>query len=127
MATPNSYLSVDAQLALTKFSQEFSEAFALGEFSNWARQFGLVDSNKYRTTFPIPVSSAGYELRAGDDRMRDLFEKSITFAPVEWTDGVVAKASVVEAPDFIGWLGEPARIAVEGLRNPNVLIASIVW
>ena len=126
MAQPFQYISVDAQLALTKFSQEFSEAFALGEFTNWARDFGLVDSNKYRTTFPIPVSAAGYDLRAGDDRMRDLFEKSISFNPVEWIDGVIARASVVEAPDFIGWLGEPARIAVEGLRNTNVITATML-
>jgi hypothetical protein len=126
MATPNLYLSPEAQIALTKFSTEFSEAFALGEFSNWARQFGLVDSNKYRTMFPIPVSSAGYELRQGDDRMRDLFEKSINFTPVEWEDGVKAKRSVIEAPDFIGWIGEPGRIATEGNRNPNVLIASML-
>lgn len=126
MAILNNYISVDAQTALTKFSTDFSETFALGEIVDWARTFGLVDSNKYRTTFPIPVSAAGYELRAGDDKMRDLFEKSISFVPVEWQDGVVARRSVVEAPDFIGWLGEPARIALEARRNPNLLIATML-
>jgi hypothetical protein len=126
MATPNLYLSPEAQLALTKFSTEFSESFALGAVNDWARRFGLVDSNKYRTTFPIPVSSAGYELRAGDDRMRDLFQKSITFVPAEWEDGIKARRSVIEAPDFIGWVGEPGRIALEGARNPNILIAALL-
>src|SRR6187455_2532562 len=101
MASPYDLVSRDAQLALTEFSSEFDAALALGEVDQWAKSFALVNSSRaIRTTYPIPVSAAGYVLRQGDDKMRSLFEKSISMSPVEWVDGVAELARIIEAPDF---------------------------
>jgi hypothetical protein len=127
MASPYDLVSRDAQLALTEFSTEFDGALALGDVDTWAKTFGLVNSSRaIRTTYPIPVSAAGYVLRQGDDKMRSLFEKSLSMSPVEWVDGVAELARIIEAPDFIGWAGEPARIALEAQRQPNALVAAML-
>jgi hypothetical protein len=127
MATPFNLVSRDAQQALTEFSQEFDAALAVADAEPWSRRFGLYNSSRsIRTTYPIPVSAAGYVERKGDDKLRSLFERSLSMSPKEWVDGVAEKAIVVEAPDFIGWAGEPARIAKEGARHPNRLVAEML-
>jgi len=127
MATPYNQISRDAQDYLTEFSTELDAALETLDVNAWARQFGHVfTSQAVRTIYPIPVSAANYVLRAGDDKMRDLFAKSLDILPVEYIDGFRAKARVVEAPDFIGWVGEPARIARAQMRHPNKMVAALL-
>jgi hypothetical protein len=127
MATPYSLVSRDAQLALTEFSTEFDAALAVGSPDLWSSAFGhSFTSRAIKTTYPIPVSAAGYVKRQGDDKMRDLFERSASVVPFEWVDGVSARAAIVEAPDFVGWVGEPGRIAVESLRLLNILAVTVL-
>lgn len=128
MATPALLVSRDAQQALQEFSTEFDAALSLTEpLTMWSRMFGLVKASRaIKTTFPIPISAAGYKLRSGDSKMRRLYEKSTSVTPVEWEDGFVEKAQIVEAPDFIGWGAEPGRIAAEGARQPNVIAATLL-
>ena len=127
---PSIYHSVprDVQLALTEFSSEFDAAFALADVDQWAGQIGrVVQSDAIRLTFPIPLSSAGYKLRDGDDKLRRLYERSLSMVPVEWYDGVYEKANIVEAAgEFIGWDKEPANMAAEAVRHPNVLVADVL-
>lgn len=102
-------------------------ALALGAVDNWALRLGeSFSSRDVQTRYPVPVSAAGYVLRNGDDRMRDLFLKSLSIIPVEWEDGVSVKKIVAEAPEFIGWGSEPTRMALEGDRHPNTLIADLL-
>ena len=126
MSYPNYQISGDAQRALEQFSSEFDGALAAMEAVQWAERFGIRHTGRFRATFPIPVSAAGYRLREGDDKYRDLFQRSLTMIPQEWQDGVEAKALVLEAPDFIGWAGEPERIAKESRRFLNQLVASVL-
>lgn len=128
MANPFLQVSGDAQRALEEFSTAFDAAFTAPEAeSQWSRTYGLVNSSRaIRTTYPIPISAAGYVERKGDDKMRSLYERSLSMSPVEWVDGVQEKASIIEAPDFIGWAGEPARIAVEARRLGNRIVASML-
>jgi hypothetical protein len=127
MATPFNMVSGDAQRALEEFSAEFDAALAVADPSPWSRMFGLYNSSRaIKTTYPIPLSAAKYRLRDGDDKYRSLYERSISMTPVEWQDGVMEKALIIEAPDFIGWAGEPERIAREGARQPNVLVAEML-
>ena len=127
---PSIYHNVprDVQLALTEFSTDFDAAFALGGVTSWASELGVVNqSDAIRTTYPIPLSTAGYKLRDGDDKMRRLYERSLSMVPLEWIDGVYEKADIVEsAADFVGWNNEPANMAAEALRHPNVLVADIL-
>jgi hypothetical protein len=127
MVAPYRMVSRDAQVALNEFSTAFDQALAVADPDLWATRFGLANSSRaIRTTYPIPVSAAGYVERSGDDKLRALFERSASMSPVEWVDGVSVKAQIVEAPDFIGWAGEPARIAREGARQPNVQVATML-
>lgn len=127
MATPYNLVSRDAQVALTDFSTQFDAALVTADILQWATQYGHSEtSNAIQTTYPIPVDAAGYVERKGDDKMRELFERSLSIRPKEWVDGVMALARIVEAPDFIGWAGAPARIAKEGLRQPNKLVAAML-
>jgi hypothetical protein len=119
----------DVQLALTQFSSDFDAAFAVGDVEQWAGMIGTVlVSDAIRTTWPIPLSTAGYKLRDGDDKMRRLYERSMSMTPLEWVDGVSEKARIIEADtgDFIGWLNEPAQMAQEAVRHPNVLVADML-
>lgn len=127
MAKLFNQVSRDAQTALTEFSSEFDSVFTAPDADPWAERCGLVNtSTAIRTTYPIPIDAAGYKVRKGDDRMRRLMERSLSMSPIEWVDGVQELASVVEAPDFIGWGGAPSRMATEASRLPNVLVAALL-
>lgn len=123
-------VSKDAVAALREFSSDFDQALALGEVVVWSKSLGsavLVNSSRaIKTTYPIPVSAAGYKERKGDDKMRRLYEKSLDMKGREWQDGVMEKARIIEAPDFIGWSTEPSRIAKEEQRMPNTLMAEML-
>jgi hypothetical protein len=119
----------DAQLALTEFSTEFDKAFALGDIEQWAGMIGVIHiSDSIRTTFPMPISAAGYKRREGDDKLRALYERSLSMVPESWYDGVEALAKVIESGggEFIGWGNEPANMAMEALRHTNVLVADML-
>ena len=124
------WVSKDAVAALREFSSDFDQALALGEVDVWSKKLGsavlLNTSKAIKTTYPIPVSAAGYKERKGDDKMRRLYEKSLDMTTREWQDGVMGKARVIEAPDFIGWQSEPSRIAKEEQRMPNLLLAELI-
>jgi hypothetical protein len=127
MANPFLQVSGDAQRALEEFSLEFASALAAAPADTWAQTYGLAKTSRaIKTTYPIPVSAAGYVLAKGDFQMRSLFERSLTMQTREWVDGVSEKAAVIEAPDFIDWGGEPGRIALEGARQPNRIIADML-
>lgn len=127
---PSIYHNVprDVALALTEFSGDFDAAYALGAIDLWAAELGLVrTSDALRTTFPIPLSTAGYRLRDGDDKMRRLYERSLSLTTRDWVDGVYEKAEIVEAAgEWIGWNNEPANMAQEALRHPNVLVSDVL-
>jgi hypothetical protein len=117
-------VSRDAQRALEEFAQDFALALTQSGVEPWAKTNGLYRPSKaLKTTFPIPVSAAGYNELKGDLKYRDLFEKSLELRPKTWQDGVSALASVIEAPDFIGWTTEPAAMAAAGDSLPNEIIA----
>jgi hypothetical protein len=127
MAKPYDLVSVDAKTALTEFSTEVDAALAAGAADQWSKRFGISKTSRaIKTTYPLPVSTAGYKLRSGDDQMRMLYSKSVSITPEEWYDGGKEKAHIVEAPDFTGWASEPTRIANEANRLPNLRVASII-
>lgn len=127
MAIPFYTVSRDAQLALTEFSRAFDAAYVTAEPGTWARQFGLVNpSTAIKTTFPLPISAAGYKEKKGETKFRDLYERSLSMTLRTWEDAIAELAERIEAPDFIGWANEPARIAREGARQPNLMVASML-
>lgn len=126
MATPFNLISRDAQDALTEFSTAFDAAYTLAEVTEWAKKIGLTYKTKFKATFPIPISAAGFRKREGEDKFRDLFEKSFSAIPYEWQDGVRAHHLKLEAPDFIGWGEEPQRMALEARRLSNTMIAAML-
>lgn len=123
-------VSRDAAAALTEFSSEFDQALELRGVNEWARKLGaclLINTSKaIKTTYPIPVSAAKYVLRAGDFVMRSLYEKSLDMSTYEWQDGFAELAKIIEAPDFVGWSGEPGRVAKKTLALPNKLVAAVL-
>jgi phage major head subunit gpT-like protein len=134
MGTEFNLISTDAQRALEEFSQEFAAALTQAGVEQWAKELGLYRTgNALKTTFPIPVSAAGYHELKGDIKYRALFEKSLELVPKTWQDGVSELASIIEAPDFIGWTSEPAAIAAASMSLANELIADalvanpVVW
>ncbi len=125
MGTEFLLVSQDAQRALEEFAQDFAAALIQSGVEPWARSYGQYKASRaLRTTWPIPVSAAGYKELQGDLKYRDLFEKSLSLTPKTWQDGVAALASVIEAPDFIGWTSEPAAMAAAAMSLPNEIIAA---
>ena len=117
-------ISSDAQRALEDFAQDFALALTQPGVEQWAKENGLYRSSRaLRTTYPVPVSAAGYAEFKGDVKYRDIFQKSLSLTPKTWQDGVAELASVIEAPDFIGWTSEPAAIAAAASALLNQIIA----
>ncbi len=124
MGTPLYQVSKEAQRALEEFSEAFAVAFAAQDVESWAKELGLAaTSAALKTTYPVPVSAAGYDEFKGDIKYRSLYQKSLELIPKTWQDGVAELASIVEAPDFIGWPSEPAAIAAAAMALPNEIIA----
>lgn len=124
MGTEYNLISTDAQRALEEFSQDFAAALTQPGVEEWAKVHGLYRATRaLKTTYPIPVSAAGYAEFKGDVKYRSLFEKSIELKPKTWQDGVSELASVIEAPDFIGWTLEPAAMAAAATSLLNTIIA----
>jgi len=120
-------ISQDAQIRLTDFREDFLLAYAqeVTPEDDWARNLGLyINSKALKTKFPIPVSAAGYKEFEGDIRYRSIFEKSFELVPKTWQDGVAELASIVEAPDFIGWPGQPDAMAAAARALPNEIISA---
>lgn len=119
-------LSGDAQRSLEEFRQDFALALSQAQ-EQWANDAGHhVVTDAPRVTFPIPVDAAGYKEFKGEIKYRSLFEKSVSLTPRRWTDGVQELASVIEAPDFIGWLNAPAAMAAAASCLPNQIIADAI-
>jgi hypothetical protein len=117
-------VSTDAQAALREFSEEFVMALVQSAVEPWAKTHGLYRASRaLRTTFPVPVSAAGYKDFQGDLKYRALFEKSIDLLQKIWQDGVSELASIIEAPDFTGWAGQPAAMAMAAQSLANEIIA----
>lgn len=127
MGSPYDLVSRDAQAALQEFANDFALALTENAVEEWAKMNGLYRASRaLKTTFPIPISAAGYEEFKGDVKYRGLFEKSLEMKPKTWQDGVSELARVVEAPDFIGWSTEPQAIAAEAKRLPNDIIMGLL-
>ncbi|HEY3498174.1 MAG TPA: hypothetical protein VGK73_25925 [Polyangiaceae bacterium] len=130
MAKPLQQLSFDSQRALEQFSSAFESAFEASDpASEWAKAFGLVESSQaLLLTYPMSISAAGYKERKGDDAARDMYERSISITPVEWTDGVKVQKRRLEQNDFAvqSWTGEAARMAKEARRHANILTARLL-
>lgn len=126
-AAPYQLVSQDALVALTEFGRDFDAALVTAPVEKWAERIGLVNTSKaIKTTYPIPVSAAGYRERLGDDQLRELFERSLSMSPREWSDGFSALARVIEAPDFVGFSGEAQRIAAQAAKHSNKLVAAML-
>lgn len=127
MGSEYNLVSQDAQRALEEFSQEFSAAFTQGAVEQWAKTHGISkQSRALKTTYPVPVHAAGYAEFKGDVKYRGIFEKSIELKPKTWQDGVAELASIIEAPDFVGWTDQPAAMAAAGESLPNEIIAALL-
>lgn len=126
-AIPFEQVSKDAQTALTEFNESFMLALAQTPSEPWAAELGFsLVSDALRTKFPIPVSAAGYREFQGDIKYRSLFERSVDVIPRTWVDGVAELAKIIEAPDFIGWAGEPERMSMAALTLENELIGQLL-
>lgn len=127
MGVEYNLVSRDAQRALEDFATEFTGALAQGSVETWAKDLGLHRvSRALKTTYPVPVSAAGYNEFKGDLKYRSLFEKSLELTPKTWQDGWAELASIVEAPDFCGFTGEPEAMAGAALSLPNEIIAELL-
>lgn len=124
MGSEFNLVSLDAQRALEEFAQDFAAALTQEPVEEWAKAHGQYKASRaLKTTWPIPVTAAGYKEFMGDLKYRSLFEKSISLIPKTWQDGVAELASIVEAPDFIGWASEPAAMATAAKSLLNEIIA----
>lgn len=130
MAKPLEQLSFDSQRALEQFSSAFQSAFEASDPKNeWAKAFGLVESSQaLLLTYPMSISAAGYVEDKGDAAARDMYERSISITPIEWTDGIQAQRRRLEQNDFAvqAWTTEAGRMAREAKRHANVLTARML-
>lgn len=122
------HLSPQGQIALTQFVEDFATALSqeASPADEWAKGMGLFvpQSNpSMRVQFPIPISAVGYRDFDGDVRYRQIFQRTFELQQRTWQDGVAELASVIEAPDFIGWPGQAAAMAAAARALPNEIIS----
>lgn len=128
MGTPSRHVPVEVLQYLTDFSTELDAALAVGGFDPWAARLGIVRPvTALRTTWPVPVSTAGYRKREGDDKMRALFQRFASLTTEEWYDGAWAQARILRDNPFSGFDKEPAAMAVEYQRFPNLMVADFLY
>jgi hypothetical protein len=123
------YTSVSrtAARALEEFSDAFRNALVITEPDLWAAKFGLVlVTDALKTTFPLPLDAAGYHEFKGDIKYQSLYSRALSMKTKKWQGGVEELAEIVEAPDFIDWLGQPEKYAREWRRMPNTLVAQML-
>lgn len=125
MAITRDLISRASARSLEEFSDQFRSALALGEVEQWSTALGLSNgsSDAIKTTYPIPLSAAGYEEFKGDMKYRSLYMRTMSVVPRLWQDGVAELAQIVDAPDFTGFADEPSVMAFEAQRLPNTLVA----
>jgi len=124
MGTEYDLISQDAKRALEEFGQDFAAALAQPGVEPWAKTYGFYRASKaLLSTMPIPISAALYAEFKGDIKYRSLFEKALQLRPKTWQDGVAELRSIVEAPDFIGWAGQPEAMAAAASALSNEIIA----
>lgn len=126
---PYTSVSRTTARALEEFDDSFRGALAVAEpDSLWAAQLCLVLSTEsLSTTFPIPLSAAGYKEFKGDIKYRHIGERAITvFNDKTWQDGVEIEAKKIERENFLGWSDEPGNMAREWTRLPNTLVAEVL-
>lgn len=127
MPAPYYQVSRDAALALTEFSDEMRSALSIVMVELWAAQHGMLRiTDALKTVFPIPLDAAGYKKFEGDVKYRSLYSRSLQMKSEKWQDGVKEEADVVEAPDFSDWAGQPATMAFEWQRQPNLIVADLL-
>jgi phage major head subunit gpT-like protein len=122
-------ISQDAQTRLTDFREDFTLAYMqeVAPADEWAKLLGVYNASKaLKTRYPIPVTAAAYKEFEGDLRYRSIFEKGLELIPKTWQDGVAELASVIEAPDFIGWGQQPAAMAAAARALPNEIISTLL-
>ena len=126
MSTPHYQVSRDAARALEEFSTELFAALATAPKDQWATRFGLSATGRFKKTFPIPIHDIQLRERDGGDQFTSMYQRSLSMVPREYQFGVEEKASVIEAPDFIGWPNVPARFAQKVTEHPNKLVAAML-
>ena len=120
-------ISHDAQIALTQFSEQFIAALTQSPVTQWSSDLGFALTSKaLKTRFPLPIDAAGYKELKGDLKYRRLGETSLELTPKTWQDGVEELASVIEAPDWIGWTVAPAAMAAAGASLMNEIIVDLL-
>ncbi len=126
--TPYLQVSRDAAQSLTEFSDAFRSALTLADdFPIWSEALGYaLSTSALKSTFPIPVDAAGYKAFKGNMKYRSLYARSLSMITTPWQDGVEALLSVIQAPDFLGWVEAPANMAREWRRLPNQLVADML-
>lgn len=117
-----------ATRALEDFRTDFQGALVLADVNLWAATLGLVVTGDFfgPVTFPLPVSAAGYREFRGEMKYRTLYDRAMSFTTKKFQDGVKALAEKIRMPNFLGWVDEPSRIALEWKRMPNVVIAEML-
>lgn len=119
-------VSSSAQIALTEFSTEFSTALISAPMP-WAETVGRSRvSSALKTTYPIPLSAAGFKKFLNEPRYRSLAHATVDLIPEMWQDGVAELASAVEAPDFFGWSDEAMSMAAAARALPNNIVATLL-
>jgi phage major head subunit gpT-like protein len=127
MGIPYHQVSGDAQIALTEFRRDFMMALSQGAVDAWAENLGATSTSRaLATRYPVPVDGAGYVEFKGEMKYRSLYEKSIELKPKTWQDGVAELASVIEAPDFIGWPNQAQAMAQAALSLSNELVVTLL-
>lgn len=125
MASEWDLLSTDAQTALTMYEDEFV-ASLIGVATPWARSIGGYKMSKGKVRWPISFRAAGYKAFEGEVLYRTSGSKFFEIIPRTWQDGVADLASVIEAPDWIGWNEEPTAMALDSVRINNRWVADLL-
>lgn len=117
-----------ATRAVEEFRDDFRDALVLAEPELWAADLGLVMVGDFKgqVTFPLPLDAAGYHEFKGEAKFRKLYDRAFSMITKRWQDGVEADSSNLEKDSWIGWADQPAKMALEWKRQPNIVVAAML-
>lgn len=115
--------------ALREFDDRYIAGAGAGPVPSWATDLGdFVPTNAPMLTFPISALGLKFQKSSGQNRFKDMSEKSFDVKAEEFDEGIIAKLKDIleQIYAYRKWLNGPERLKIAEARFRNRQIATLL-